>query len=361
MNSRLKFRLIAAFLPALLVGCMTESDNGPAAVLPMEALSGIKGAKAAAVVDGKLYVANRDSAATGIAVVDLATDKVVAFHKETLPPNELVALGDSVLVISETDYTTNGSMSRLNVKSGKWEPSYKAVDSDNALTSAGGDVFLMERTLGAVTGFRNGTLADDNVFLNVQTGAKANPYQTAVHGKTAFVTRYGRASLLVLEADKKDGGTPDSIDLSGFVADSLKGKPGAVPNMDAAVIYGKRLFVTVQRLTGWAAKDTSKVVVIDVESRKVTGSISLMRKNPTSVSVRGKYLFVACVDGYNTFTGAVERIDMEKVEHAGLVVKEADLVPPSDLTQFVPVSETKGYTIHTPDYKTSYITATAIP
>lgn len=360
MNSRLKFRLIAAFLPALLVGCMTESDNGPATVLPMEALSGIKGAKAAAVVDGKLYVANRDSAATGIAVVDLATDKVVAFHKETLPPNDILALGDSVLVISETDYS-NGSMSRLNVKTGKWEPSYKAVAPDNALTAAGGDVFLMERTLGSVTGFRNGTLAEGNVFLNVQTGAKANPYQTAIHGKTAFVTRYGRASLLVLEADKKDGGTPDSIDLSGFVADSLKGAPGAVPNMDAAVIYGKRLFVTVQRLTGWAAKDTSKVVVIDVESRKVTGSISLKRKNPTSVSVRGKYLFVACVDGYGTFTGAVERIDMEKEEHAGLVVEEANLAPPSDLTQFVPVSDTKGYTIHTPDFKTSYISATAIP
>lgn len=357
MNSSVKTRLIAAFLPALLAGCMTESDNGPG--LP-ETLSAIRGAKSAAAVDGKLYVGNRDSAATGIAVVDMATDRVIAFHKETLPPNDLVALGDSVLVISETDYK-DGSMSRLNLKTGRWEPSYLAIASDNALTSSGDDVFLMERTLGAVTGFRNGTLAEGNVFLNFQTGAKANPYQTAVYGKTAFVTRYGRASLLVLEADKKDGGTADSIDLSDFVADSLKGTPGAVPHMDAAVVYGKRLFVTVQRLTGWNAKDTSKVVVIDVESRKVTGSISLKRKNPTSVSVRGKHLFVACVDGYGTFTGAVERIDMEKEEHAGLVVEEAGLTPPSDLTQFIPVSDTKGYTIHTPDFTTSYITPTDIP
>ena len=92
MSSILKTRLLAALLPALLAGCMTESDDrDPAAVLPVASLSAIKGAKAAVVVGGNLYVANRDSSANGIAVVDLATEKVVAFHKETLPPNDLAA------------------------------------------------------------------------------------------------------------------------------------------------------------------------------------------------------------------------------------------------------------------------------
>lgn len=362
MNAKNTLKLIPALLAALLAGCMSdpEDGNGPEGPLVGEGLSAIKGAKAAAAHDGKLYVANRDSAATGIAVVDLATGKVAAFHKSSLPPNELALAGDSVLVVAETDYAT-GALSRLSLKTGAWTPAYRTVDSDNALAADGGKVFLLERTLGVATGFTGGRLEDAGVFLNVNTGAKSNPHQVALHGNTAFVTRYGSAHLLVLEADKKDGGARDSIDLSAWAADSLKGKPGAVPHMDAVVAHGSKLFVTVQRLTGWSAKDTSKVLIIDATTKKVTGEIALLRKNPVSVSTRGKWLFVSCVDGYGTFTGAVERIDMEKGEHAGIVVEEKDLTPPSDIGQFVPVADDKGYAIHTPDFKTGHINSVTIP
>lgn len=349
-------------LPALLTGCMTEQTEDPKEThaLVGQGLSALKGAKSAAAADGKLYVANRDSSAQGIAVVDLATGKVTAFHKSILPPSEVILSGDSVLVVSETDYKT-GALSRLSLKSGAWESGYKSVSSDHALRASGGTLFLMERGLGVVTGFTGGALKDANVVLNANTGANSNPYQVAIHGKSAFVTRYGSASLLVLEADKKDGGTRDSIDLSAYVADSLKGKPGAVPNMDAAVIHGDRLFVTVQRLSGYQAKDTSKVLVIDVATRKVTGEIALKRKNPIAVAVRGKWMFVSCVEGYGSFTGAVERIDMEKAEHAGIVVEEKNLVPPSDISEFVPVSDTKGFAIHTPDFKNGHLTEVTLP
>jgi hypothetical protein len=360
MNVKTSLQLIPALAAALLAGCMSDPAESEGPSLVGESLASLKGAKAAAAIDGKLYVGNRDSSATGIAVVDLASGEITAFHASTLPPNDLALAGDSVLVVSGTDFST-GALSRLSLKTGAWTPEYLTVGSDNALTAAGDKVFLMDRSTNVVTGFTGGRLEDANVFLNVNTGAESNPYQVALHGGKAFVTRYGSAHLLVLEADRKDGGTRDSIDLSAWAADSLKGTPGAVPHMDAAVAYGGRIFVTVQRLTGWAAKDTSKVLAIDAITLRVTGEIALERKNPTSVSVRGKWLYVSCVDGYGTFTGAVERIDMEKAEHAGIVVEEQDLTPPSDLTQFVPVSDDRGYVIHTPDFKTGHISPVAVP
>lgn len=373
MNPKTLFRRIAAPAPTLtagatlliaaaalgLTGCMAETED-PKGLLEGESLAAIKGAKTAVALDGKLYVANRDSAATGIAVVDLATETITAFHAETLPPNELAFAGDSVLVIAESDFKT-GALSRLNVKTGRFEASYKSINSDNALSAAGDRVFLMERRLGVVTGFTGGALADANVDLNVNTGTGSNPYETAQHGSTAFITRYGSAFLLTAEADKKDGGKLDSIDLSAFVADSLRGDSDAVPNMDAAIVYGDRLFVTVQRLTAWEAKDTSKIVIIDAKSRKVTGEIALLRKNPIAARAQGKYLFVTCVEGYGTHTGAVERIDLEKAEHAGLVVEEKDLTPPSDLVEFVPVSDSRGYVLYSPDFKNGYIKAVSLP
>jgi hypothetical protein len=358
MNAKVTLKPLAALLAGLLAGCLSDTD--PDASLVGEPLSALRGAKAAVAADGKLYVANTDSAATGIAVVDLASGGITAFHASSLPPNDLALAGDSVLVVAETDYAT-GALSRLGLKTGAWSPEYLTVGSDNALAASGDKVFLMERSRNVVTGFTAGRLEEANVFLNVNTGEKSNPYQVALHGNSAFVTRYGSSHLLVLDAGEKDGGDRDSIDLSAWAADSLKGTPGAAPHMDAAVAYGGRIFVTVQRLTGFKAKDTSKVLVIDADTRKVTGAIDLLRKNPISVSVRGKWLFVSCVEGYGTFTGAVERIDMEKAEHAGLVVEEKDLTPPSDLTQFVPVADDKGYVLHTPDFKTGHINPVDIP
>jgi hypothetical protein len=361
MKIKIFHRLLAAAWPALLAGCMSAVEDDPAPrIAKGTSLSMIRGAKTAVMLGDRLYVANRDSAAVGIAVVDPAADTVTAFYNGILPPNQLAPSGDSLLIILETDYKI-GALSLLDLRKGELEASYKQVHSDNALSFSGDKAFLMERKLGVVTGFTQGKLAGANVFLNVNTGANSNPYQAALYGNTAFITRYGRASLLILEADKMDGGRRDSIDLSAFVADSLKGDSAAVPGMDAAVVYGKRVFVTVQRLTGYKAKDTSKVVVIDAESRKVVGAISLLRRNPIATAVHGKYLYVSSVESYGTFTGAVERIDMEKEEHAGIVVEEKDLSPPSDLVDFVPVSDSKGYVIFSPVYGTGFIRPLTLP
>lgn len=354
-----------------LGGCLTddkEEDGGPGPAAGTRGLETLRGAASAVFMDGRLYVGNRADTALGIAVIDPDADTLLAFHAETLPPNSLAASGDSVLVISESDYSV-GALSRLNGKTGAFDASYKAVSSDNALSADGDRVFLLDRKLGVVTGFTGGTLADANVFFNLNTGTGSNPHEVALSGETAFITRYNSAFLLVAEADKKNGGTLDSIDLSEFVADTLRGVDGALPRMDGAAVYGDRLFVTVQRLgKGYEALDTSLVVVIDVDSREVVGTIKLRHRNPVANSTRGKYLYVACVGKYGAADGAVERIDMETAGHAGIVVTESDLIPESageeflpDLSDFVAISDTKGYVLFAPDFETNLIRPVTLP
>ena len=200
MNATSARKLMPALLASRLGACLSDPEDR--ASLIGEPLSALKGAKAAVAVDGRLYVANRDSAATGIAVVDLASGEITAFHESSLPPNELALASDSVLVVAESDYQT-GALSRLSLKTGAWTPEYLAVGSDNALVASGDKVFLMERSRNVVTGFTAGRLEEANVFLNVNTGEKSNPYQVALHGGSAFVTRYGSSHLLVLEAGEK--------------------------------------------------------------------------------------------------------------------------------------------------------------
>jgi hypothetical protein len=362
MNSRLlkPLPLLCAALALTATGCLFDGEkSGPAAgdkarIHTGAPLDSIRVARTGVLVGRTLFVADRDSLATGIVGVDIYGDTVVSFYPETLVPNDMALSGDSLIVIAESDYA-NGSLSLLDLRSGQLTPSYRSIDADNALSASGDTVFLMERTLGVVTGFTGGKLEDGKVFLNAQAGKGSNPYQTAVAGGKAFVTRYNLPSLLILDPSKIDGGARDSVDLSAYAASALKDSSGAAPGMDAVVAYGGNLYVTVQRLTGYKAQDTSKVLVIDRATRKVVKEIPLMYRNPIAAKALGKFLYVSCVDGYGTQTGGVERIDMEKGESAGSVVAEDALQ--ADVSDFVPVTDAKGYVIYTNDFATVNIKA----
>ena len=146
-------KLSLALAAALCFGCLENTDDaGPPdarRVHPSVSIDSILGARTAVVVGNTLYVANRDTAALGIVAVDIKTDKVTAFWPEQLPPNDLALSGDSLLVISESDFVT-GALSLLHLKTGKLEQSYREIDSDNALSSDGGDVFLVVKRGGAL-------------------------------------------------------------------------------------------------------------------------------------------------------------------------------------------------------------------
>ena len=361
MSVKISLSLAAAAASALLSGCLDgpSESAGSGKVRKGMPIDSILGAHAAVLVGKTLYVGNRDADAPGIAALDVETDRIVAFYPETLPPNDLAALGDSQLVIAETDFA-DGAISLLDLRTKKLEASYSQIDADNAVSSEGGKAFLFQKTLGTVSGFRNGRLEKGNVFLDVQTGEKSNPYHLALDGDHAFITRYGSSSLLVIDAGKLDGGARDSINLSDFAA-SPAGGPNAVPNMDGIVRHGRNLFVAVQRMTGFQALDTSKIVIIDADTRKVTGSLALRFRNPIALAAWGNHLYVTGVDGYGTFEGGVEHIDMENQVNEGVVVAEADLPGPSDVYDFIPVSDTKGYVIYASDFTISRIKAVTLP
>lgn len=350
---RKRLPLAAAILSFALNGCLFDTKS-PAPETPAgrvhagAGLDSIRVAATAVLAGGTLYVADRDPEASGIVGVDVSTDAVTSFYPEALAPNDLALAGDSQIVISESDYT-NGSLSLLDLRSGKLTASYRSIDPDNSVSSSGDSVFLMERTLGVVTGFTGGTLEEGKVFLNAQAGKGSNPHQLVLAGGRAFVTRYDFPSLLILDPAQVNGGTRDSLDLSPWNADSAQ-----TPGMDAAAAYQGNIYVTLQRLSGYVAKDTSKVLVVDAATGKVTKEIPLLYRNPLAAKALGKYLYVACVDGYGTYTGGVERIDMEKGESAGSVVTEDSLQ--GDITGFIPVSDTKGYVLFaSPDFKKTTI------
>jgi hypothetical protein len=136
VDPSLRFDWYDGLTAALVAGCMSDPAGADDSRLVGASLSELKGAKAAVAWDGKLYVANRDSSATGIAVVDLADGRITAFHASSLPPNDVALAGDSVLVVTGSDFAT-GALSRLNLKTGAWTPEYLTVGSDNALSAAG--------------------------------------------------------------------------------------------------------------------------------------------------------------------------------------------------------------------------------
>ncbi len=135
--------------------------------------------------------------------------------------------------------------------------------------------------------------------------------------------------------------TRDSVDLSGWKTDSANGKSFAkTPSMSAIIPYGGKAFVVLQRLdSAWTNSHRSVVVVIDPTTRHTEASIALPVSNPTSYTVIGSMLYLACTGGYGVNDGGVVAVDMA-ARTAKLSVSDADLGGDAAGIQ---VSGTKGY------------------
>ncbi len=163
-------------------------------------------------------MANHDTAAPGIAVIDTGTGKISAYYSELLPPSSMVVTKDSNIIITETNYS-QGAVSIFNPFTKTLLPSVISFGSDNFVDTANGQTFLFDHTTGVITGF-TGHTPNLNITLNAQTGAGSNPYDIAISNGKAFISRYNSKSLLILDATKLDGGVRDSIDLSAYTKDT---------------------------------------------------------------------------------------------------------------------------------------------
>lgn len=166
--------------------------------------------------------------------------------------------------------------------------------SNTGIAADGGIVFFLDKTLGVVTGFANGD--PSNVVLDLNVGASSNPYDVAVLSGKAWIARYESASLLAV--DLATGKASDSIDLSSYG----NGK-APVPNMMAVVRWNSKLVVPVQRQDAdFIAADTSLVLIIDPTTRKVEQRIALPFGNVYDVDLRGDFLALGCIGGWDSNT-----------------------------------------------------------
>jgi DNA-binding beta-propeller fold protein YncE len=349
--TRLAALALAASLSILLGACnLFEEDEGAGDASlwigkPIDSLTAVGGIE---LRGDRLFVVNASDSVPGVAAIDTATGLVAEYYETTLPPAGMAFTSEGHLVVTATDYV-NGSVSVIDPAARKIRKDVIPFGSDPGITAVDGKVYLIDHTTGAITGF-TGNTPGQNVTLDVQAGAGSNPYGIAISGGKAYIPRYNKASLLILnDAGAIGGGTRDSIDLSAYVSKTPLDTPATAPRMAAVTAHNGYVFVTLQRLNyKYAAKDTSIVVVINAATKAIEKTIPLTFRNPGSARVRDGVWYISGVQGYGLNDGGVEKIDLSARAHAGTVVTEATLG--GDVSTFLPTGASTGYAVFSPGW-----------
>jgi hypothetical protein len=236
-----------------------------------------------------------------------------------------------------SDYGS-GRIDRISLSNGNTvDGSYPATLSDIAVTTDGTNVYQIGRFgIDSVTRFDavDTAAADYQYSVNVDSeDGSANPYSLAFLSDTkAYLSRYGSTNLWVIDprGDTEESFKTSEIDLSAYDADG--------PNMSDVLIVGDKLFVLMERLTGFVPDKTAYIAVIDTvtdtEVQTNQGAdgllgIQLSVTNPTGLQYnaetgeiyvlgRGNYFENAAVTS-DFHSGGVIAIDPETFEQVELI------------------------------------------
>jgi hypothetical protein len=206
------------------------------------------------------------------------------------------------------------------------------VGSDAVLRYFGGLLYVVNR-FGSPG--NNIQVIDPSSFATLRqfsTGSSSNPQDIVFLSSTkAYVSRYGSASLLVVNPSDANGLPQSTISLAGF-ADS-----DGLPEMARMIKVGRYVFVACQRLTNFVASNPSVVVVIDSQTDQVVDvdpvapgvqAIPLTLRNPVTAfdydRVNGR-LLIGCAGDFGVLDGGVEAIDPYHFTDAGVRIGEAAL------------------------------------
>ena len=252
----------------------------------------------------------------------------------------------SDLFVITTDFST-GSTAFLAANAAEAEVNLLGIHSDAVGHYHDGRVYIVNR------------FGQDNILVldamdlrtpltQFSVGNGTNPHDIEIVAPDkAYVTRYGTASLLIV--NPQDGAELGEIDLSAFAdADGL-------PEVSQIVRVGERLYLSCQRLDrngGWGPVDVSYLIVVDLatdtlvdvdpDAEGVQG-IALSAANPNSMAVVGEQIAVGVVVGFGDRTGGVEIVDTATNRSLGLAVSEEDLG--GDITSMVIVDQNRGYAV----------------
>ncbi len=270
-------------------------------------------------------------ARNSIAVVGLFTLAACSSSDPTTTGSVAPAGSYAFVAARSSDYGS-GRIDRISLSDGNIvDGSYPTTLSDIAVTTDGTNVYQIGRFgIDSVTRFdaTDTSLVDYQFSVNDDSPNNANPYSLAfVNESKAYLTRYGSTELWIIdprgesEASFKTGG----IDLSAYDAD--------VPNMTDALIVGDKLFVLMERLTGFVPNKVAYLAVIDIatnteivtnQSTSDLPGIELSVVNPTALQYnaamneiyvlgRGNYFENATVTT-DFHSGGIEVIDPDSYE-----------------------------------------------
>ncbi len=234
--------------------------------------------------------------------------------------------GEYTAIIVTTDFATGG-LSVIDVATRQVSPNVASVHSDATLRVYGGLVYVVNR------------FGQDNIQVidpadgyatqrQFSTGNGSNPQDIVVVAPTkAYVSRLGSADLLIV--NPLTGLERGTISLAGF-ADS-----DGLPEMSRMELVGPFLFVACQRLTNFAATNTSIVAVIDIRTDRLVDrepivpgiqGITLTGRNPLTAFAYDPVaheLLIGCVGAYGVADGGIERIDAVNPRSLGYAITEA--------------------------------------
>jgi hypothetical protein len=228
-----------------------------------------------------------------------------------------------------SDFST-GKLSVANLATRAVSLDVATVGSDAVVRYSGGLLYVVNRF-----GGDNIQVIDPSTNATVRqfsVGNGTNPQDIVfVSPAKAYVSRYGSASLLVVNPSDANGLPQTPISLAGF-ADS-----DGLPEMARMIKVGRYVFVACQRLTNFAATNPSMVVVIDSQTDQVVDvdpnaagvqAITLTLRNPVTTfdydRVNGR-LWIGCAGDFGVLDGGVEVINPYTFSDEGVRVTEATL------------------------------------
>jgi hypothetical protein len=228
-----------------------------------------------------------------------------------------------------SDFST-GSLSVVNLATRTVSQDVEPVNSDAALRYDNGALYVVNRF-----GGDNIQVIDPVLFGTLRqfsVGNGSNPQDiTFVSPTKAYVSRYGSASLLVVNPSNINGLPQSSISLAGF-ADG-----DGLPEMAHMIRIDRYLFVACQRLTNFAASNPSVVVVVDTQTDQVVDvdpgtpgvqAIPLSLRNPVTSFEYDKAnarLLIGCAGNFGVLDGGVEAIDPYQLTNQGVRITETEL------------------------------------
>jgi hypothetical protein len=336
----------------LLSGCSTiEYFHGEERLTSLQGkpLEEIRRANDMVFHDGRLIVSNSGSA-SGVAVIDTGTNRVVEFYQWRIPPLSLALDDSGRLFAARTTPPDPAALAWIDLAQGQAHDGATFTASGySSLAFSGGRMFLVD-TYGYK--IRQLTLHNHTIDSEGQAdftpGEGELPLGVAASSGKIFVS-HGQSRYLTM-LDSADLANPVVLPPLGTVDLS---RPGDTLNRYetytwALTAWHGYVFAAVGRQ---GPLDTGYVAVIHAATGALVKTIPLNFRHPRSASVRNGVWYVCGpatawdYDGNPVLDGGVEAIDLTAQTNAGIVVTEQSLG--GNIGGFAATGPGTGYAIYT--------------